>query len=55
MLVKELAVAVKQKAKSSLNCNCSGYIVNTCGWVKGDGFVMFLFKYFDSNLDMLVL
>lgn len=39
MLVKELAVAVKQKAKSSLNCNCSGYIVNTCGWVKGDGFV----------------
>ncbi|CAK5088449.1 unnamed protein product [Meloidogyne enterolobii] len=38
MLVKELAVAVKQKAKSSLNCNCSGYIVNTCGWVKGDGY-----------------
>ncbi|KAF7638856.1 hypothetical protein Mgra_00001665 [Meloidogyne graminicola] len=38
MLVKELAAAVKQKAKSSMSCNCSGYIVNTCGWVKGDGY-----------------
>jgi hypothetical protein len=39
MLVKELSLAVKKKAKSSVVCNASGYIVNTCGWVKGDGSV----------------
>jgi polyribonucleotide 5'-hydroxyl-kinase len=38
MLVRELSVAVKRKARSSLACNVSGYIVNTCGWVKGDGY-----------------
>lgn len=38
LLVKELSLAVKKKSKSSLLCNVSGYIVNTCGWVKGDGY-----------------
>jgi polyribonucleotide 5'-hydroxyl-kinase len=37
-LVNELAESVKKKARSSLACNVSGYIVNTCGWVKGDGY-----------------
>uniref|UniRef100_A0A914GTW9 Protein CLP1 homolog n=1 Tax=Globodera rostochiensis TaxID=31243 RepID=A0A914GTW9_GLORO len=38
LLVKELALAVRKKSKSSLVCDVSGFIVNTCGWVKGDGY-----------------
>ncbi|KAL3098008.1 hypothetical protein niasHT_027553 [Heterodera trifolii] len=38
LLVKELALAVRKKSKSSSICDVSGFIVNTCGWVKGDGY-----------------
>jgi len=37
-LVKELALAVKKKTKGKAQFNASGVILNTCGWIKGDGY-----------------
>jgi hypothetical protein len=35
--VKELAAAVKKKAKGMRMFNVGGVIVNTCGWIKDGG------------------
>jgi polynucleotide 5'-kinase involved in rRNA processing len=39
-LVKQLAVAVKRKQRSLPAAKIGGYIVNTCGWVKGEGYIL---------------
>ncbi|KAI1724521.1 mRNA cleavage and polyadenylation factor CLP1 p-loop domain-containing protein [Ditylenchus destructor] len=38
LLVKELAAAVNKRSESSLACNFGGVIINTCGWIRGDGY-----------------
>ena len=38
MLVKELAAVVKKRTQASLASNVGGVVINTCGWIKGDGY-----------------
>uniref|UniRef100_A0A0N5A978 Protein CLP1 homolog n=1 Tax=Syphacia muris TaxID=451379 RepID=A0A0N5A978_9BILA len=38
LLVDQLADAVKKKMKECPEANFGGLIINTCGWIKGDGY-----------------
>jgi len=42
MLVRQLAIAVKRKCATLPSANIGGYVVNTCGWVKGQGYDLIL-------------
>jgi polynucleotide 5'-kinase involved in rRNA processing len=36
-LITELAKVVKKKCKQQIAANVGGVVINTCGWVKGEG------------------
>uniref|UniRef100_A0A914W0J6 Protein CLP1 homolog n=1 Tax=Plectus sambesii TaxID=2011161 RepID=A0A914W0J6_9BILA len=38
LLVKEMAEVITRRCTSSPDANCGGVIINTCGWVKGEGY-----------------
>ncbi|XP_046387891.1 protein CLP1 homolog [Ischnura elegans] len=38
MLVSRLAEVIQERMSSNRKANASGVIINTCGWVKGDGY-----------------
>lgn len=46
MLVKELAAAVNKKCKASTASNVGGVVINTFGWIKGEGYVVFVCRIF---------
>lgn len=51
LLVKELADVITRRCASSPDANFSGVIINTCGWIKGEGLVSFLLFFFSFLID----
>ncbi|VBB28961.1 unnamed protein product [Acanthocheilonema viteae] len=55
LLVKQLAEAVSKRRKSNQDATYGGVIINTCGWVKGEGYACLVNAAEEFEVDVVIV
>ncbi|VDK84001.1 unnamed protein product, partial [Onchocerca ochengi] len=55
LLVKQLAEAVSKRRKASQDATYGGVIINTCGWVKGEGYACLVNAAEEFEVDVVIV
>ncbi|EJW80473.1 hypothetical protein WUBG_08617 [Wuchereria bancrofti] len=55
LLVKQLAEAISKRRKSSQDATYGGVIINTCGWVKGEGYACLVNAAEEFEVDVVIV
>ncbi|VDK17876.1 unnamed protein product [Anisakis simplex] len=55
LLVKELAETIAKRRKLSADANYGGVIINTCGWVKGEGYACLVNAAEQFEVDVVIV